>query len=92
MAPRAEARDSPLRVRLSDERKAALVELTKKYFDEQFDDPISTFRAEGLIDFFVRELGPPVYNQGVRDACAYMQGKLADVEGEVYEPETPARG
>jgi uncharacterized protein (DUF2164 family) len=33
-----------------------------------------------------------VYNQGVRDACAYMQGKLTDVEGEVYEPETPARG
>jgi uncharacterized protein (DUF2164 family) len=33
-----------------------------------------------------------VYNQGVRDACAYMQAKLTDVEGEVYEPESPARG
>ena len=92
MSPRGDARDSPLRVRLSDERKAALVGLTRKYFDDELDEEISDFRAEGLIDFFVRELGPPVYNQGVRDACAYMQGKLTDVEGEVYEPETPARG
>jgi uncharacterized protein (DUF2164 family) len=81
-----------MRVRLSDERRAALVRLLRKHFEDELDEEISDFRAEGLIDFFVRELGPPVYNQGVRDACAYMQGKLTDVEGEVYEPETPARG
>jgi uncharacterized protein (DUF2164 family) len=80
-----------MRVRLSDDRKAALVRLLREYFEENFDEPVSAFRAEGLIDFFVKELGPPVYNQGVRDACAYMQEKLTDVEGEVYEPETPAR-
>jgi Uncharacterized conserved protein len=35
----------------------------------------------------VRELGPPVYNQGVRDAAGYIQAKLADIDGEVYERE-----
>ena len=44
-------------------------------------------RATRLLDFFVRELGPPVYNQGVRDASSYMQQKLADIEGEVTEVE-----
>jgi uncharacterized protein (DUF2164 family) len=92
VSPRGEARESPMRVRLSDDRKAALLRLLREYFEEHFDDSLSDFRAEGLIDFFVKELGPPVYNQGVRDACAYMQEKLTDVEGEVYEPETPARG
>ena len=92
MTPRGERSESPMRVRLSDERKASLIRLLRKYYEEELDEEISDFRAEGLIDFFVRELGPPVYNQGVRDACAYMQGKLTDVEGEVYEPETPARG
>jgi len=92
MNPRGERSDSPMRVRLSDERKAALIRLVRNYYEDELDDEISDFRAEGLIDFFVRELGPPVYNQGVRDACAYMQEKLTDVEGEVYEPETPARG
>jgi len=40
-------------------------------------------------DFFVRELGPPVYNQGVRDAARYVQEQLADIDGEIYEDEPP---
>ncbi|HEX6746598.1 MAG TPA: DUF2164 domain-containing protein [Longimicrobium sp.] len=81
--------DSPMRIRLSDERRASLVRSLKEHFDDEFDDPISDFRAQRLIDFFVRELGPPVYNQGVRDACAAMQEKLGDLEGEVYETDRP---
>jgi uncharacterized protein (DUF2164 family) len=77
--------DSPMRIRLSAERRAALLKSMKQYFDEEFDDPISDFRAEGLLDFLIRELGPPVYNQGVHDACGAMQEKLTDLEGEVYE-------
>ena len=84
-------RESVMRVRLSDERRATLVRLLRQYFEEHFDEELSDFRAEGLLDFFVKELGPPVFNQGVRDACAYLQGKLTDIEGEVYEPETPIR-
>ena len=80
---------SPMRIRLSDERRASLVRSIKNHFVEEFDEPLSDFRAEGLLDFFIRELGPPVYNQGVRDACGYMQEKLGDIEGEVYEPERP---
>jgi uncharacterized protein (DUF2164 family) len=80
-----------LRVRLSEERRAALVRALQGYFDEHFDEPLSAFRAESLVDFLVDELGPPVYNQGVRDAQAYLQEKLSDLDGEVYEPETPGR-
>jgi uncharacterized protein (DUF2164 family) len=81
---------SPMRVRLAPERRAALLASLKSYFEDNFDEPLSEFRAAGLLDFFVAALGPPVYNQGVRDACGAMQGKLIDLEGEVYEPE-PAR-
>jgi uncharacterized protein (DUF2164 family) len=82
--------DSPLRVRLSEDRRRSLITAVRNYFEENFDDdPLSDFRAEGLLDFFIRELGPPVYNQGVHDACAAMQEKLVDLEGEVYEKEVP---
>lgn len=80
-------RQSPTRIRLSAERRATLLEALKHYFAEEFDDPLSDYRAEGLLDFVVRELGPPVYNQGVRDASSFMQQKLADIEGEIYERE-----
>lgn len=79
--------DSPMRIRLSEERRARVLDAVRRYFEDNFDEPLSAFRAEGLLDFFVAELGPAVYNQGVRDACGFVQQKLADVEGEVYEPE-----
>jgi uncharacterized protein (DUF2164 family) len=77
----------PARIRLSDDRRKQLLDSLKDYFAAEFDDPISDFRAEGLLDFFVRALGPPIYNQGVRDAVGFVQSKLADIEGEVYERE-----
>ena len=81
--------ESPMRIRLSDERRAGLLRAIKQHFSDNFDEPLSDFRAEGLVDFFVRELGPAVYNQGVRDASSAMQERLADIEGEVYEREPP---
>jgi len=74
---------------LSPERRAALLREVRDYFLEEFDEPLSDFRAEGLVTLFLRALGPAVYNQGVRDAAAFMQEKLADIDGEIYEREPP---
>jgi uncharacterized protein (DUF2164 family) len=79
-----------MRIQLSEERRTTLLRSIRQYFEEEFDEPLSEFRASELLDFFVRELGPPVYNQGVHDAQRYMQEKLTDLEGEVYEREPPA--
>jgi uncharacterized protein (DUF2164 family) len=76
-----------MRIKLSADRRAGLLRAIKEHFAAEFDEPLSDFRANGLLDFFIRELGPPVYNQGVRDASSYMQQKLADIEGEVAEVE-----
>jgi uncharacterized protein (DUF2164 family) len=76
-----------MRISLSPERRAMLVDAVKRHFIAEFDEPLSDFRAEQLLDFFVAELGPPVYNQGVRDASSYMQDKLIDIEGDVFERE-----
>ena len=79
--------DGPMRIRLAPERRSMLVDAIVRFHREAFDEPLSEFRAEGLLDFFVRELGPPVYNQGVRDAAGYIQDKLTDIEGDVFERE-----
>jgi uncharacterized protein (DUF2164 family) len=79
---------SPQRIRLSPERRASLLAALQHHFEDELDEPLSSFRAEGLVDFFVRHLGPPVYNQGVKDATGYIQDKLADIEGEIHEQDT----
>lgn len=79
--------DLPTRIQLTDERRGHLLRSIQQFFRDEMDEPISDFRADGLLDFLLREIGPPVYNQGVRDATRYMQEKLTDIEGEVYERE-----
>ncbi len=37
-----------------------------------------------LLDFFVKQLGPPVYNQAIKDVHASLHDKLQDLEGEFY--------
>ena len=79
--------NSTMRIRLSDERRTRMIDSIKRYFADHMDESVSDFRAQGLLDFFVKELGPPVYNQAIRDASGYIQDKLADLEGEIYEPD-----
>ena len=78
---------SPMRIRLSDERRADLMRAIQAYVSEQFDEEISEYKAGLLLDFFVARLGPSVYNQAIRDAHGFFQEKLADLEGDFYEPE-----
>jgi uncharacterized protein (DUF2164 family) len=82
------ANQSPMRIRLSPERRARLLRAIQQHFSAEFDETLSEFRAQALLDFFIRELGPPIYNQGVHDATSFVQQKLTDIEGEVYERET----
>jgi uncharacterized protein (DUF2164 family) len=76
-----------MRIALSDDRRRDLVSAAQRFVADEFDLEISTFQAEGLLDFFVRRLGPTVYNQAIQDARAFMHDKLTDLEGEFYEPE-----
>ncbi len=78
-----------MHIKLTDERRERLLRSIKEYFAEDFEEAISDFRAEELLDLFVRELGPPVYNQAIQDAYKFIQDKLIDLEGEFYEPEEP---
>jgi len=77
-----------LRIELSDERKAQLVSAIQVYFADNLDREIGDLGAELLLEFFVKELGPPVYNQAIRDAHDFLQDKLVDLTGDFYEPET----
>ena len=79
--------DNPLRIKLSAERRAALIKLITEFYRENFDEELSEYRAERLMDFFIKQLGPPIYNQAIADARAFMFEKLEDLDVEFYEPE-----
>ncbi len=82
-----ERRYQPMRIKLEGERRESVIRSVKRFFDEEFDQDLSQFRTERIVDFFVRELGAPVYNQAIRDARAFVHGKLDDLDAEFFEPE-----
>ncbi|MFT4711162.1 MAG: hypothetical protein ACI9D0_001347 [Bacteroidia bacterium] len=81
----------PLRIRLSDDRRGALKRDLSAYFEAQFGEPLSDFRADELVAFFMQQLGPQVYNQAIADARGFMLEKIDDLEVEVYEPDGKKR-
>ena len=74
-------------IELNDERKQTLVSAIQVHFRDHLDQELGQLGAELLLEFFVRELGPPVYNQAIRDAHDFLEEKLVDLSGEFYEPE-----
>ncbi len=84
------ARDEgPMRIELTEDRRAGLAEATQRFFTVELGVELSEFQTTRLLDFFVRQLGAPVYNQAIHDARTFFQEKLDDLAGEFYEPEEP---
>jgi len=78
------------RITLSPERRAELIETLQTFYADLFGEAVSDYRAGEILDFFIEELGPAVYNQAIQDAHGYMLERLADLEAEFYEPEDDA--
>jgi uncharacterized protein (DUF2164 family) len=78
-----------MRIALSEERRSELIEAVRRFLAQEYELELSEFQARGLLQFFVRQLGAPVYNQAIQDARSFLQEKLTDLEGEFYEPEEP---
>jgi uncharacterized protein (DUF2164 family) len=84
----ARAGSGPMQIKLSEEASARIIHATRQFFNDDLDSSLSDFQAERVIEFFLRQLGAPVYNQAIGDARAFLQAKLDDLDGEFYEPET----
>lgn len=46
---------------------------------------MSDLKARLLLDYFMKEVGPYAYNQGVSHAETYLRRKLEDLPGTCYE-------
>jgi uncharacterized protein (DUF2164 family) len=78
-----------MRIRLTDERRERTLRSIRKFYAEVLEQDLSEFSAGRILDFFVKELGAPLYNQAIQDARKFLQEKLEDLDAEFYEPDEP---
>lgn len=74
----------PGEVEIPLEERKALVRAVAAFFDEQFEQEVSEFRAEMILDFFLEKLSPVVYNSAIVDARAFLAERLEDMEATLY--------
>ena len=69
----------------------------QRYVEENLSEPIGELPAGLLLNFFLEEIGPVIYNKAIADAQERMQGRVADLTAELfadefqYWPRTQAR-
>lgn len=72
-------------IHLTPEDRQQAIASIERYFREHMDEPIGNVAAGGLLGFFLEEIGPSLYNQGVADAQERMQMRVAELDFEVHQ-------
>lgn len=70
-------------ISLAKETEKHLTSSIKRFFVEEMDDGIGDLKAMRLLEFFIREIGPNIYNQAIANAQGYIQEKASD-PGDLY--------
>ena len=73
-------------IELSKEARADAIASIQQYFERNME-PIGELPAGLLLNFFVEEIGPAIYNKAIADAQARLSVRVADLSGELYEDE-----
>jgi uncharacterized protein (DUF2164 family) len=74
-------------IKLDEQTHAYLIGSIKQFFATELDEDIGDLKAELVLEFFNREVGPSVYNQAIADAQATLERAVSDLSGVRYEPE-----
>ena len=73
-------------IELAKQTRAEAIASIRRYFEENFE-PIGELPAGLLLNYFLEEVGPAIYNQAIGDAQARMQARAADLAGELFAEE-----
>ncbi|MFQ5350574.1 MAG: DUF2164 domain-containing protein [Thermoanaerobaculia bacterium] len=74
-------------IQIEAETRKRMVASIRRYFEQELDEEIGDLQAGFLLDFFLGEIAPTVYNRAIADAQGWMLGRVEDLEGSLYEPE-----
>jgi uncharacterized protein (DUF2164 family) len=77
----------PMSFDLPKQTRADAVASLQRYFVENLPEPLGELPAGLLLDFFLEEVGPVIYNRAIHDAQARLQLRVADLSGELFEDE-----
>jgi uncharacterized protein (DUF2164 family) len=74
-------------ITLNKEARATAVTSIERYFKDEQGEKVGNIRAAALLNFFLEEIGPSVYNQAVAAVQERLIGRVTEVDIECHEVE-----
>ena len=71
---------SLMKIKLSLQQKNDLRQKVIALFMDDFDEEISDFKADQILDAFIEKLGPSIYNTAIQDMKAFMMNRIKDLD------------
>jgi uncharacterized protein (DUF2164 family) len=76
-----------MNIELSKQARADAVASIKRYVEENMNEPIGDVPAGLLLNYFLEEIGPVIYNQAIADVQRRIEQRLTDLASELYAEE-----
>jgi uncharacterized protein (DUF2164 family) len=74
-------------IELSKEVRKQAVSSIERYFEENMEEKIGNIAAAALLNFFIDEVGPSIYNQAVAEVQERLAARIAEIDIEIHEDE-----
>lgn len=71
-------------VNLTDEQKKQLMEEIRLFFEEELGEDIGFLRQQKVLDLFLEQLAPAVYNKALDDAMYWYKRQQDNLEADFY--------
>ena len=72
--------DSRMKIKISPNQKERLRQKVIALFMDDFDEEISDFKADQILEAFIEKLAPDIYNTAIEDMKVYLMGQIEDID------------
>lgn len=69
--------------RLSEDEKEKAKEALIYFFEKERDQQIGLIAAEEILNFFLEQVGPKLYNKGLQDAKTAVQNRMEELDYDI---------
>lgn len=71
-------------VNLAEEQKKNLMQEIEIFFREEYDEEIGIIKQQKLLDLFMEQLAPSIYNKALDDAILWYKRQQDNLEADYY--------
>lgn len=71
-------------IKLPKEERELLVDNIRAYFEMERGESLGHLAADNLLDYFLKELGPVLYNEALKDCRTLVTQRMQGIEEDIY--------